>query len=234
MLTDSLKFSRFDDSTTKGWSLIHELSRLDQGETLRHKILEMDTAKTAIENNLCITKTCRPDLQPLKCCNCWRVLWNKSLWERSLCDTLVLIDCKYPLWCRFADKILGGSLSQNFPRKSRLRKYPPMTRELSLEEEHVPDVDPSILGTALYQENVQFQQAGKAIKCKFPRDVSSPIVLDKFYFRASIKPNLRFLSLWILCHWEAGNSSKSASHSRNEHLVGVLFVCGGRYHLLCF
>ena len=58
-----------------------------------------------------------------------------------------------------------------------------MTRELSLEEEHVPDVDPSILGTALYQENAQFQQAGKAIKCKFPRDVSSPIVLDKFYAR---------------------------------------------------
>ena len=38
----------------------------------------------------------------------------------------------------------------------------------------------SIPGTPLYQENMQFQQAGKAIKCKFPLDVSSAIVPDKF------------------------------------------------------
>ena len=38
----------------------------------------------------------------------------------------------------------------------------------------------SIPGTPLYQENMQFRQAGKAIKCKFPLDVSSAIVPDKF------------------------------------------------------
>ena len=64
------------------------------------------------------------------------IFWSECSVKQELLGTealrhLALIDCKYPLWCRFAAKILG-SVSQNFPRKSRRSlRISPMIHELS-------------------------------------------------------------------------------------------------------
>ena len=97
----------------------------------------------------------------------------------------------------------------------------------------------SIPGTLVSQENMQFRQrkqAGKAaIKCKFLFHVSSPaIVPDKFRRLLPHDVDKSQLATSLSLNSLSQNQvirPNPHSHSRNEHLAGVLFV--SQHPLLC-
>ena len=91
----------------------------------------------------------------------------------------------------------------------------------------------SIPGTLVSQENMQFRQQGKqagkaAIKCKFLFHVSSPaIVPDKFRRLLPHDVDKSQLASSLSLNSLSQNQvirPNPPSHSRNEHLAGVLFV----------
>ena len=98
----------------------------------------------------------------------------------------------------------------------------------------------SIPGTLVAQENMQFRQqrkqAGKAaIKCKFLFHVSSPaIVPDKFRRLLPHDVDKSQLASSLSLNSLSQNQvirPNPPSHSRNEHLAGILFV--SQHPLLC-
>lgn len=91
----------------------------------------------------------------------------------------------------------------------------------------------SIPGTLVSQENMQFRQQGKqagkaAIKCKFLFHVSSPaIVPDKFRRLLPHDVDKSQLATSLSLNSLSQNQvirPNPPSHSRNEHLAGILFV----------